>query len=68
MRKLTLYMFDVELLTAGKKEKHILYIAARNLTHACNKAQRRLNEGPHGILPVRWKLTGHYEALGKVFI
>jgi hypothetical protein len=69
MRKLTVYEIDVVLRRNDRPvERHDIWVAARNVTTAFSKAQRRLNEGPHGIQPVQWALTGKYRVLRKIFI
>lgn len=65
MKKLNLYEIDVIHLPS---EKHLLFIAANNLDEAFKKAQARLWQSPHNIPFFKWKLTGKYKILGKVFI
>lgn len=72
MKKLNLYEIDCQLIQwpGGRKqiEDHVLYIGAQSLRPAFFKAQRRLNESPHGIRPQFWRLTGKYKLIGKVFV
>lgn len=68
MKKINLYAIDVLLKLPAKSEKHVLYVAARNVKNAFSKASARLAQSPHGYGQRYWKLTGYYELMGKVFI
>jgi hypothetical protein len=68
MKKSNLYEIDVLLVKNQRSEKHVLYVAARNVKNAFSKASARLAQTPHGYDRRYWKLTGYYKPLGKVFI
>lgn len=69
MRRYTLYAMDVTLLRSdGKKENHVLYIGAPDITRGFEKAARRLRQSPHGISVRKWHLTGKYDIIGYVFV
>lgn len=72
MKKYNLYAIDaLRIRMDGNlrySKKNVILVAARNVNNAFSKASRALSELPGGPPGNTWKLTGHYNLMGKAIV